>query len=399
MLKVVSLSEAQDILNARFGAKRTEIETVALSDALSRVLARDIAAREDVPGFDRSSVDGYAVRAEDTFGCSESIPALLECVGEIKMGEKPELEIKGGECAYIPTGGELPRGANAAVMIEFCEGFNGQVAIQKPCAPGQYLVFRGDDVRALESVLRAGAVITSEHIGALAALGAARLEVARRPRVSIISTGDEIVPPDSELKGAQIRDVNGPMLAACSISCGCEVISGEIIRDDRALIKNAVESAARESDLVLLSGGSSAGARDEAADIITELGELLFHGIAVKPGKPTLAGDVGGTPVLGLPGHPVAARFIFELLAKPLIEAFTGARHTARLTKAALATALSSNHGREEYIPVRLEGDAALPIIGKSGLITTLAAADGYIKIGRDREGYAAGERVEIFLL
>ena len=398
MLKVVSLSEAHDIFNARFGAKRSDVETIALSGALSRVLARDISAREDVPGFDRSSVDGYAVRAEDTFGCSESIPALLECVGEIKMGEKPELEIKSGECAYIPTGGELPRGANAAVMIEFCEDFNGQIAVQKPSAPGQHLVFRGDDVRAGECVLKAGTVITSEHIGALAALGAARLEVAKRPRVSIISTGDEIVPPEAELAGAQIRDVNGPMLAACAASCGCEVIGQEIIRDDRALIKAAVEQAAQDSDLVLLSGGSSAGARDEAADIITELGELLFHGIAVKPGKPTLAGDVGGTPVLGLPGHPVAARFIFELLAKPLLLRFMGANYSPRAAQAALTAALSSNHGREEYIPVKLEGGGAIPIIGKSGLITTLAAADGYIKIDRDREGYAAGESVKVFL-
>ncbi len=399
MLKVVSLTEAQSILNARFGAKRTGTETVSLGEALSRVLARDIAAREDVPGFDRSSVDGYAVRAEDTFGCSESIPALLGSVGEIKMGEKPALEIKSGECAYIPTGGELPRGANAAVMIEFCEDFNGLVSVQKPSAPGQHLVFRGDDVRAGEIVLGAGTTITPEHIGALAALGAARLEVAKRPRVFVISTGDEIVSPEAELEGALIRDVNGPMLEACAKSCGCEVIGRQIIRDDRALIKAAIAAAARESDIVLLSGGSSAGARDEAADIISELGELLFHGIAVKPGKPTLAGDLGSVPVLGLPGHPVAARFIFELLARPLLLGFVGAQRQPRFLSAALETALSSNHGREEYIPVRLEGDAALPIIGKSGLITTLAAADGYIKIGRDREGYAAGERVEIFLL
>ena len=398
MLKVVSLTEAQRILSARFGAKRTGTETVSLGEALSRMLARDIAAREDVPGFDRSSVDGYAVRAEDTFGCSESIPALLGCVGEIKMGEKPELEIKSGECAYIPTGGELPRGANAAVMIEYCEDFNGLVSVQKPTAPGQHLVFRGDDVKAGECVLKAGTVIASEHIGALAALGAARLEVSRKPRVSVISTGDEIVSPEAELEGALIRDVNGPMLAACAVSCGCEVIKQEIIADDRALIKSAIEAAARESDIVLLSGGSSAGARDDAAEIIAELGELLFHGIAVKPGKPTLAGDVNGTPVLGLPGHPVAARFVFELLARPLISGLMGAQSKARFAKAALETALSSNHGREEYIPVKLEGGGAQPIIGKSGLITTLAAADGYIKIDRDREGFAKGESVEVFL-
>lgn len=398
MLSVLTLSEAGERL-ARELTKTLGEETVSLPDALHRVLFSDIISSEDVPAFTRSTVDGYAVCASDTFGCSESIPALLQLTGEVAMGQTAEgVSLAPGQCAYVPTGGALPAGADAMVMLEYAERFSGDtVAIEKPAAPGQHLIFAGDDVKSGACILKKGTRLMQKDVGVLAALGQTRLSVYRKPRVTVLSTGDELVATDETPDPGQIRDVNGPMLAAQCLGWGAEVRRPPIVRDEQNLLETALLSAAEDSDLILLSGGSSAGARDMAADTLARLGRLLFHGLAVKPGKPTLAGEINGVPVIGLPGHPVAAFLQCHLLVRPLINRMTDTETVDLSGPATLSVNLPSNHGREEYVPVRLSGETAVPVIGKSGLIGTLARADGYLRIPRDTEGLRQGETVTVF--
>lgn len=397
MLNVITLEEARELLLKTFGGWRPKAETVPLSDAVGRVLARPVEAKEFVPGFDRSTVDGYALRAADTFGCGESIPALLTLVGEVSMGETPDFEIGPGQCACIPTGGCLPPGADAVVMLEYAEDYgDGTVGIQSPCAPGAHLIFRGDDTAPGRELLPAGKKLGAKEIGALAAAGVTEVPVLALPRASVFSTGDELIPVEQAPAPGQVRDVNGPMLAAALVELGCEVRRRELLRDDPDLLRRAISQACGDSDMVFLSGGSSVGVQDAAYRVLSELGTVLFHGLAVKPGKPTLLADVGGVPVFGLPGHPAAAWFLFRLLAAPWICGCTGRELPGRETAAVLDASLPSNHGREEYVLVRLEGGHAVPLWSKSGLITSLSQADGYVRIPRDVEGIAAGSRVRV---
>ena len=399
MLNVITLENAKKLLFSRFNS-HIWVETAQLSACAGRVLAEAVVSKEHVPDFSRSTVDGYAVHAEDTFGCSESIPALLKLKGEVLMGQPAGISLGAGECAYVPTGGEIPEGADAMVMLEYAEDFGGgQIGIQKPSAPGAHIIFRGDDVTPSKIVLPAGHRLLPKDVGALAALGAASVFVLKKPKVAILSTGDEIVPPETApLKAGQMRDVNSPMLAAAVAAAGGKPIEMGIVPDAPEALRTAIKEAVEHADMVLISGGSSVGAKDAAARVLSEMGELLFHGLALKPGKPTMAADIGGKPVLGLLGHPVAAYFIFHLLVRPLLCAMQGAELKNLSITAACAEAIPSNHGREECVPVRLEGKTAVPIMSKSGLITTLSGADGFIRIPRDAEGVSQGERVEVNL-
>lgn len=400
MLNVITLEEAQRFLLETFGGWRPEPEAVPLSRAAGRVLARPIEAKEFVPGFDRSTVDGYALQAADTFGCGESIPALLTLAGEVLMGETPNFTIQPGRCACIPTGGCLPTGADAVVMLEYAEDYgDGTVGIQSPCAPGAHLIFRGDDTSPGKELLPAGKKLGAKEIGALAAAGIVEVSVCARPRASIFSTGDELISPEQIPSPGQVRDVNGPMLAAALEELGCGIRRCALLRDDPELLRCAIFQACEDSDMVFLSGGSSVGIQDAAYRVLSELGTVLFHGLAVKPGKPTLLADVGGVPVFGLPGHPAAAWFLFRLLAAPWICGCTGRELPGRETAAVLDASLPSNHGREEYVLVRLEGEHAIPLWNKSGLITSLSQADGYLRIPRDAEGISAGSRVTVTLI
>lgn len=401
MLIVKTLEEANKLLGLHFKDCLAQSERVPLAAAQGRVLQEDVISKEFVPDFTRSSVDGFAVLASDTFGCSESIPALLNNKGEVAMGETPGFLISAGECAYVPTGGKVPDGADSMVMIEHTEYLKDSVvAVYKPAAPGHNMVFRGDDVKSGDLLYKRGHKLRHKDIGALAALGITRVNVCKPPRVALISTGDELIKPGETPNGAQIRDVNGPMLSACVIAAGAVPVELGIIKDDKAALTAAVEKACEVADMVLISGGSSVGTKDATSEIIGSLGTLLLHGLAVKPGKPTIAGDVRGKPAIGLPGHPVAAFFIFRLLVRPLIMQMLGLDNIERTVRCELCRAIPSNHGREEYIPVRLEsgGGMAVPIMGKSGLITTLSNADGYIKIPRNCEGLSAGDTVTVCL-
>lgn len=396
MLNTVPLGHAKSVIDDfRY---IPSYETVRLSAAPGRVLAEDIRSFENVPSFDRSTVDGYAVRAADTYGAGESMPAMLTVKKEIRMGDAADFSISPGECAAIATGGMLPKGADAAVMVENTEASLGDCLIYKPVSPYENVTRTGDDVKENEVVLKAGTLLSPHVIGVLAAMGKNEINVIKRPVVGILSTGDELVDIDTAPLPGQVRDVNTHMLAALCREAGCDTVSFGIIGDEREGLSAAVKKASELADVVLLSGGSSAGIRDMTSAVIDEHGKTLVHGIAVKPGKPTVIGDIGGKAVFGLPGHPAAAYFVFIALVRPLLCRLGGRKLIEHTEKYPLAANIPSNHGREEFVCVRLENGRAVPVYSKSGVISLLSKTDGYTVIGRNTEGLAAGEEITVYL-
>ena len=391
MLHVKTPEEVLALIETEFEAV-AGTETVSLAAAMGRVLAEDITATEYVPDFDRSTVDGFAVRARDTFGCTDAIPAILTQQGEVLMGQGADMTLKADHCVAVPTGGAVPEGADSVVMVEYTEDYgDGTIGILKSVAPGQNMIFRGDDVYPGKPILQKGRVLSSQDIGALAAIGRVQVPVVKQLTVGVISTGDELVPPEVTPGPGQVRDVNSPMLEAMLGAFGVRVINYGIVIDNEALLSEKVTKAVAECDAVLLSGGSSVGVKDAACRIIESMGSLLLHGIAIKPGKPTILGKTGRKPLVGLPGHPVAAYFITKLFVLPLLSRLMGRKQEQYTTTAKITESVSANHGRAQYHCCRLErkdGELyAYPIRGKSGLITTLAGADGYFCIDRDCEG------------
>ena len=400
MLYVKTPEEVLALIETEF-EKIAQSETVSLADAMGRVLAEDIAATEYVPDFNRSTVDGYAVSSKDTFGCTDAIPAILTLQGEVLMGQGADTALQADSCIAVPTGGAVPEGADAVVMIEFTEDYgDGTIGVLKSVAPGQNMIFRGDDVYPGKPILKKGRVLSSQDIGALAAIGRTWVPVVKKLTIGVISTGDELVPPEQLPGPGQVRDVNSPMLEAMLGAYGVRVINYGIVIDDEDLLREKVEKAAEECDAVLLSGGSSVGVKDAACRIIESMGKLLLHGIAIKPGKPTILGKAGRKPLVGLPGHPVAAYFITKLFVLPLLSKLMGRKQAAYTTTAKITENISANHGRAQYHCCRLErkeGELyAYPIRGKSGLITTLAGADGYFCIDRDCEGLPKFAKIQV---
>lgn len=403
MLQVKTPEEVLALIRKEFSPLPGRTETVPYTEALGRVLAEDITAEEYVPDFNRSTVDGYACRAADTFGCSDAIPAILTVAGEVQMGRGADFVLARESCAYVPTGGAIPSGADCAVMIEYTEDYgDGTVGILKPGAPGMNLIFRGDDVFPGKPILKAGRVLTAQDIGALAAVGRTQVPVVRRLRIGVISTGDELVPPEEAPGPGQVRDVNTPLLAAMLKEFGADCVSYGIVVDDEALLREKVRIAARECDAVILSGGSSVGVKDATCRIIEEMGELLLHGIAVKPGKPTILGRAGSIPMIGLPGHPVAACIVAKLFVLPLLGRLSGRVREQLPVTAELTESLGANHGRAQVSACVLKREGgkllATPIRSKAGLITQLAGADGFFVIDRDCEGLPKGAAVQVFL-
>lgn len=402
MLNVKTPDEALNIIKSQFSSLGN-FEYLPLSETLGRTLAEDIKAEEYVPDFDRSTVDGFAFKAADSFGCSEAIPAIFTLAGEVIMGEKPEFTVNSGNCAKIPTGGAVPKGADCVQMLEYSENYgDGSIGIMKAPAPGQNIISRGDDVYPGKTVLQKGSVLRPQDIGALAALGIVSVPVAKKIKIGIISTGDELVRPEEKPKFGEIRDVNGPAVSALLKEYGAEVKYYGIVRDDERLLYSWCEKALRECDGLIISGGSSVGQKDAAEKVISSLGEVIFHGIAIKPGKPTILGKAGGKPVIGLPGHPAAAFLITKLFVLPLLNVLTGRIDKAYSVNAVLSENLSANHGRAEIVSVKLkkEGDRLIaePVRGKSGLISVLSSSDGYFIIERDREGLPQGAEVQVYI-
>ena len=396
MLKVVSKKEAlESVLQNACLPQRTQ--TLPCRECLSRVLAEDIMAAEDIPAFDRTVVDGFAVHAADTFGATEAIPAQLDIIGEVLMGEAADFTLPRGKCVKISTGGMLPQGADAAVMVEHTDCENELCLIYKSVSPSENVSKKADDIAKGALVIPKGTVITAAHIGIFAALGIETVKVFAKPRIAVISTGDEI---SRNPAPGQIRDVNSYLLEAAATAAGCEVRCYGAVKDDRALITAALKDCLQEADIVLISGGSSAGARDMTVEIIDTLGEVFFHGIAMKPGKPSIFGTVESRAVFGLPGHPLAAFFVFRQIVCPLIRQMLAQPPEKALCKATLSQNIPSNHGREESLCVkRLKDGTVLPLHTKSGMISVLSEADGFITVSRDAEGLRAGETVEVFSL
>ncbi len=403
MLNVLTPNEVLQLIKDEFNEIEEVFEYVRIDAAVGRVLAEDIVAEEFVPDFNRSTVDGYAVRAEDTFGCSESIPAILSICGEVKMGERASFELLPETCCYVPTGGEVPVGADSCVMIEFVEDYgDGTVGIYKPAAPGQNMIFRGDDVRPGKELMLKGRTLTFSDTGALAALGKAEVRVKRKIKTAVISTGDELVPCNETPGPGKIRDVNSSMLTAMLHTYGAEPVSFDIVPDEEEELEKVLNKALVDCDMVLISGGSSVGTKDATARVIEKTGQLLMHGIAAKPGKPTILGKCGNKPVFGLPGHPVAAYFVSKLYVLPAMDRLIGRGNRPYSVTAFLSENVAANDGRELYISVRLENNdgrlIAHPVRTKSGLITALAGTDGYFCIERDCEGLTQGAEVQVFV-
>ncbi len=382
-------------------------ERVGLDQALDRVTAEAIRAPDSVPAFARSMMDGYAVRAQDTFGASTSLPMFLELIGEVPMGRASDLRLGPGQAALIHTGGMLPDGADAVVMIELTQASReGEIEVLKAAAPGEHILKAGDDIRAGEVMLPGGHWLRPQDVGGLAALGVVELSVARRPRVAVLATGDEVVPAGAAPAPGQVRDVNSHAVGAQIARAGGVALKRGIAPDDYAALLSAARSALDDADMLVLMAGSSVSTRDMTREVVNALGApgLLVHGVALKPGKPAMLGVCGGKPVIGLPGNPVSAMVVADLLVVPVVHHLLGCASppARRHARARLTQNVASQAGRVDYVPARLiEAGTELrvePIFGKSNQIFTLVFADGMIVVPRDSNGLAAGEPVDVRL-
>ena len=407
LLKVDSLDEARKKLYQAAAGILPDVVDCDIKDAMGKILGEDLHAAESVPGFRKSTVDGYAVIAGDTSGASDTIPSFFINRGEVEMGKATALSISSGECVYVPTGGMLPEGADAVVMVEHSEPFGGdQVAIYDAVSKGRNLIEIGDDILLGVTFLKKGKRLRAQEIGVLASMGFVKVPVYRPWKVTILSTGDELIPPGQPLKPGEIRDSNSYTAAAQCEKYGLEVVSRRILPDDEHLIRSAIGEAKESSDILIISGGSSQGKKDMTASLLDECSDpgVFTHGIAVKPGKPTILGmdDSSKTMLVGLPGHPVAAMLIFELLIGWVWQEATGTNKQPAIT-ATLDTNTPGGAGRAMCLLVELSagenGWMATPILGNSGLLSTLTHADGYVLVGANQEGLNRGDTVQVVLL
>ena len=383
-------------------------EEVDLPAAGGRVLAAAVPAPEDVPSFPRATMDGYAVRAADTFGGSPAAPQYLQIQGEVPMAAAPPQSMGPGETLRVPTGAMLPKGADAVVMLEYtAEHPDGTLEVRRSVAPGENVLNPGEDVRRGEVLFAAGRRLLPQDLGLLAALGVARVQVHRRPRAVIISSGDELVPLTARPGPGQVRDSNAYLAAAQVQEWGGLPLLRGIVPDDFAPLKTALAAALKEADLVLVSGGSSVGARDLTLAAIKKLpgAQVLVHGVAIRPGKPTILADIGGKPLLGLPGHPASAAVVMEVLGRPLLKRLSGLALQPTwggTVQALLSRNLAGATGREDWVRVRLrqEGDNlwADPVLGPSGLLSPMVKSHGLAMIPLGTEGLLRGELVMVRL-
>jgi molybdopterin molybdotransferase len=405
-LRLVSPDEAR----SRFVAAirhRVGSERVATAEATGRTLAKALLATEPLPAFERSTVDGYAVRAGDTHGASDSLPIYLRLAGEVGMGAAAERRLAPGECMLIHTGGMLPPGADAVLMLEHSQTIGEEeVEARRAVAAGENVLMTGEDVQPGQAALPAGHLLGPEDVGGLMALGILEVEAARRPVVGILATGDEVLPPERRPGPGQVRDVNSYALGALVAEAGGEARRGGIAPDDLEALTAAGRDLLAESDMLVITAGSSASARDLTREAIARLGPPgpLVHGVNVRPGKPTLLGVCGGKPALGLPGNPVSALVVARLFLLPALDTLMGrAGRPAAQLPARLTLNLASQAGREDWVPVTLRRDGeewlAEPIFSKSNLIFSLVRADGLVRIPPDATGLGAGERATVHLL
>jgi molybdopterin molybdotransferase len=417
--------DARALLLSHLSQPITDFELIDVPASLDRVLAEDVSAPHPLPDFQRSTVDGYAVRATDTHGASDSLPAYLNLIGEVPMGDVPVFELRGGQCALIHTGGMLPEGADAVVMLEYTQRMSkeGQLPVPteeievfRAVADGENVIRVGEDVAQGQKIQAQGSLMRPAEIGGLMALGITKVKVIRKIRVGLISTGDEVIDPSQSPRPGQVRDVNSYTLSALIEKAGGIAKRYGIVSDEFDSLKASAAQALSESDAVIITAGSSASTRDMTADVIRSLGApgVLVHGINTRPGKPTILGVCNGKAIIGLPGNPVSALVNGYLFVVPVIEKLLSALPRPKaIALAWLTVNLSSQAGREDWWPVKLQASPssaergargagelfAHPIFGKSNLIFTLASADGLLRIHPDATGLSAGEMVEVYLL
>jgi len=411
-LNLKSSSEFWKEVKENINIKRPVIEKIDFKDSVGRIIAENLVSSENLPAFNRSTVDGYAVCASDLKGISESLPAYLDVVGSIEMGKEADLEIKEGQAAYIPTGAMLPDGADSVIMIEYTEEVSDDmIECYKSLGVGENIIKKGEEVKKDELILKKGHKIKARDMGVLAGLGFNELKVNKKPEVVIISTGDELIPPDKEIKFGQIRDINTYTISSLLNKAGASVNQVGIIKDTYKNLKETVKQYLY-ADLILVSGGSSAGIKDMTVDVINELGKpgVLIHGLKVKPGKPTILGQIDKTPIMGLPGHPGSSWIISNLFVKPLVKILSGEydldniedniRKNSIKRSAILDRNISSDKGRKEIIPVKEvyknNQIYAKPLLGKSSFMKVFIDSDGYIIIESGLEGLSKEDEVDI---
>ena len=407
LLKVNTLTEAKEKLLEYTTKKQFSTETIPLMDGLGRVLAEEIVSPMMVPDFRRSTVDGYAVKAEDTWGADDNTPVFLELIEDVPMGVEPKKRVLSGECSYVPTGGMLPEGADAMVMVEYCEPFDDHhIAVYSHGEKGSCVVQIGEDLKTEDLVFPAGRRLAPGDVATLASIGIAEILVFQAPTITIISTGNELAKPGEEKPAGQVYEINSYGLYSQAIQNGFRVNAVKLVQDEEPLLSEEVKEMMESSDFIVVSGGSSQGKQDVTKQVLDKLGDpgVFVHGIAFKPGKPTILGydQATETILVGLPGHPVAAMIIFELVVLWYYRQKTGVE-TGIAIPAIFESNLPSAPGRETCQLVQLihgeEGYIARPILGKSGLISTLSKSEGYVLIDRNKEGIIAGEEVKVHLL
>jgi molybdopterin molybdotransferase len=404
LFQVVTVAQALERL-LPYIPRLGRAERVPIFDALDRVTAAELRSPVDLPPFVRSTMDGFAVRAADTYGASEGLPAYLALCGEVPMGRAAGLTVGPGQAARVHTGGMIPPGADAVVMVENTQALDeATIEVVRPVAHAENVIPVGEDVRASDLLFSAGHRLRPQDLGGLAGVGIAELAVAARPRLAILATGDEVVPPEAEVVPGQIRDINSYTIAALARRAGAEPALAGIAPDDYARLADMAAGALAGADALVISAGSSVSTRDITVRVIGELGApgVLVHGVAIHPGKPTILAMVGSKPVFGLPGNPVSTMIAFELFVAPALRKLLGAAEEphAGAVAARLARNVASKPGREDFVPVRLERRAgelwADPVFGKSNLIYTMAHADGLLRVPLDLAGLYAGDTVSV---
>ncbi len=405
--KLMTFNEAQKTIQNMFKPTFVGEEEAVLLEAYNRVLNQDIVSTLDIPPFNRSTVDGYAVKAEDTFGADENEPVILKVSGAVNVGEQPKAVLEKGETFEIVTGAPIPEGANAAVMVEDTEREDGDLRVFSSVTVNENLMKKGSDIKKGATVLKKGQVLGSSEIGVLAALGLTSVKVIRIPIVAVLSTGGEVTEPGKPLPEGKIYDINAYSISTAVIESGGKPVYFGVVPDDKATLSRVLQTAVASADMVITSGGVSVGPRDYTPQIVDSLGKpgIVVYGIAVKPGKPTTVGFVGDKPVFSLPGHPTSALLIYYLLARPLLQRLAGRPVVGmKMIRAFAGARLFSAKGRRTFVMVKLEFDENCRLIaqpvesGASGAITTLAKADGFVEIPENEQFVDVDQEVAVML-
>ncbi|MEN4006432.1 MAG: molybdopterin-binding protein [Methanobacteriaceae archaeon] len=397
-LKITDSKDVHDLIR-KIPFKR-KIEKISLEKVHRRVLAEDVYSAIDIPPFNRVSRDGYAVKSEDTFGASEDEPVVLKVIETVGAGEVAKGKVEKGTCIEVSTGAPMPEGADGVIMVEFTENKKGNAHIYRGVTMGQYVAPKGSDITRGNLLLKEGTLLTHDKIGVLAAVGIGKVKVFKKPDVAVISTGNEIIGYDKELEYGKIYDINSQTIVNAVKSCGCTPVYSGVARDDYEDLKNTIEKTT-DADIIITSGGTSAGTGDVLRAVLDDIGEVFVHGIAVKPGKPTIIGMINNKPVFGLPGYPVAALIVFHVFVAPYLREIASRKIFTKpdILKLKITRRYHSSKGRHQYVLVKIEGEQARPILKDSGDITAILEADGYFEIPKNVEMVMEGTEIEVVLL